>query len=62
MTGHDYYAAGLGETTEEFHTRMTEVAKACGALTVSLGHKSNIEPLKEAPPYMPDSRRQRFDA
>ena len=35
---------------------MIEVAKACGALTVSC-HKSNIEPLKEAPPYMPDSRR-----
>ena len=49
MTGHDYYAAGLGETTEEFHTRMIEVAKACSALTVSLGHEKQHRAVEGSP-------------
>lgn len=53
MIGEDYYAAGADETTEAFHARMCAAAKQCGALNVSLGHKSNITPPKEAAPYSP---------
>ena len=53
MVGHAYYVAGADETTGAFKVRMIEIAKACDALNISLGHPSNAAPLREAPQHMP---------
>ena len=53
MIGDAYYAADAGETTGDFHARLKQVARERGTLMILLGHKSNIEPLRAAPPYMP---------
>ena len=53
MIGGAHFVAAPDEDTKTFHRRVKGVAKARGARIAILGHRNNLIPPKEAPPYHP---------